>query len=120
MAESSILTTWGATYPGRETMGLGIFQEVIQYYETAKAEGRIAEFRVGITELGNIGDLSGYMLAEGTAGQVQTLLADAGFKKLLAKATHVVPFSVVSCATGTAIPSSVERLLTARGELGIG
>ena len=120
MAQASILTTWGAVYTGRESMGLAVFQEVIMYYESAKAAGKLEDFKVGICEAGDVSALSGYMVAEGSASQIQAIVGDEAFKRLIAKATHVVPFTLVQAATGTAIPGSIERLLGARKELGIG
>jgi hypothetical protein len=101
-------------------MGLMIFQEVINYYEKRKAAGKLAEFRVGITELGAISTQSGYMIAEGTQAQITELVNDEEFKRLITKATHVVPFSINRCATGAGVATAVERLLHVRKELGIG
>ncbi|MCC6528187.1 MAG: hypothetical protein IT373_36405 [Polyangiaceae bacterium] len=119
MAQASILTTWGTVHVGRESMGLRVFQEVLTYYESAKAAGKLEDFKVGLCEAGDVGALSGYMVAEGSTAQVQAMFADEAFKRLVAKATHVVSFSMVSCSTGTAIPASIERLLGVRKELGI-
>jgi|SoiMethySBSTD1v2_1073268.scaffolds.fasta_scaffold1330048_2 hypothetical protein len=119
MAESSILTTWGAVHVGRETMGLGIFQEAIGYYMAAQQAGKLADFKVGICENGNMGNLAGYMVAEGSTEQIQAIWADEAYKRIVAKATHVVSFSMVTCATGSAVSGAVERLLGVRKELGI-
>jgi hypothetical protein len=100
-------------------MGLMIFQQVIAYYEGRKAAGKLAEFRVGVTELGAIGSQSGYMIAEGTHAQIAELTNDEEFKKLITKATHVVAFSINRCSTGAGVAATVERLLHVRKELGI-
>ena len=109
MADTSLFTTWSAVFPTRETMGLGVFQEAIAYYEKRKAAGKLADFRVG----------SGYMIAEGSREQIQAIVDDEEFKRIVAKATHVVPFSISRCSTGTGVGASVERLLAVRKELGI-
>ena len=117
--ESALYTTWSAVLVGREALGLAVFQEAIAYYEKRKAAGKIADFRIGITELGAVSEQSGYMIAEGSRDQIQAIVDDEDFKRIVVKATHVVPFSISRCSTGTAIGGAVERLLAVRKELGI-
>jgi len=119
MSDTSLYTTWSAVFPGREALGLAVFQEAIGYYEKRKAAGKISELRVGITELGNVSRDAGYMIAEGSREQIQAIVDDPEFKKIIAKATHVVPFSISCCTTGAGIGSAVERLLGVRKEMGI-
>lgn len=120
MSDTSLFTTWSAVVPGRETLGLAVFQEAIGYYEKRKAAGKLADFKVAITELGAVSRDSGYMIAEGTKEQIQAILDDDEFKRIVTKATHVVPFSMSRCVTGKGIGAAVERMLAVRKEMGIG
>jgi hypothetical protein len=85
MAESSIFTTWGAVHVGRESMGLGVFQEAIASYTGAVQAGKLADFRVGICENGNLGKLAGYVVAEGSVEQIQAIWADEAYQRIVAK-----------------------------------
>jgi len=119
MADASILTTWGTTHPGRETMGLAVFQAAIGFFQEQKAKGNIEEFKVGITEVGPLAQLNGYMLVEGSVAQLRALVDTEDYKRILTKAVHVVPVSVSHNVTGNAVMQSVERLVAVRNELGI-
>ena len=119
MADASILTTWGASLEGRETMGLGVFQAAIGFWEAHKEKGNIESFRVGISEVGNLTELSGYMLVEGSVAGLRKIVDSEEYKRLITKAVHVVPVSVAHNVTGPAVMTSVERLISVRSELGI-
>ena len=119
MSEASLYTTWEQVLVGRETLGLAVFQEVIGFYEKRKAAGQLAEVRVGLTELGAVSADNGYIVAEGSRAQIQAIVEDEEFKRLVAKATHAVRFSISRCVTGPAIGGAVERLLSVRKEMGI-
>jgi hypothetical protein len=119
MAESSIFITWGLPHVGRESMGLQVFQEAIMYYEGLKGAGKLADLKVGVTEVGDVANHAGYMVAEGSRDQIQAILGDEAFRRIVTKAGHVVSFQISSCATGTGVPAAIERLLGVRKELGI-
>jgi hypothetical protein len=119
MSDASILITWGAVYPNRETMGLTVFQGALGFYGEQKSKGNLSDFKVGLTEVGNIAAGAGYMVLEGSVDQLRKLVDSEDYKRLLTKAAHVVPLSVSHCVTGNAVMQSVERLLSVRNELGI-
>ncbi|MBK9001780.1 MAG: hypothetical protein IPM35_39155 [Myxococcales bacterium] len=119
MADASILTTWGAVFPGRETMGLSVFQGAIGFFQDQKSKGNIEEFKVGITEVGELSKQAGYMLVEGSVAQLRKLIDSEDYKRLLTRAAHVVPVSVSHTVTGPAVMQAVERLIAVRNELGI-
>ena len=119
MADASILTTWGSPFPGRENMGLGIFQAALAYWEEQKQKKNIEEYRVGIVEVGDIGKLSGYVVLEGSVAQLRKLVDTEEYKRLILKAAHVVPITITHNVTGGAVLQTVERLVSVRNELGI-
>lgn len=119
MADASILTTWGASLAGRESMGLNVFQAAIGFWEEHRAKGNIESFRVGITEVGSLAETAGYMLVEGSVAQLRKIADSEEYKRLITKAVHVVPVTVSHNVTGNAVMQSVERLISVRNELGI-
>jgi hypothetical protein len=120
MAEASLLITWGNNVAGRETMGLGVFQQALGYAEKQKQGKKLEDYRVGIANTGAIQTTSGYLIYEGTEAQIGAVLDDQEFKTIVLKAFHVVTnINIARCGTGTAIPSRIEQLLAVRAELGI-
>jgi hypothetical protein len=120
MAEASVLILWGTNKTGRETMGLGVFQSAVGWFEKEKQAGRLDDVKVGIGDAGALSLTAGYLVAEGTNAQIGKLLENQEFKSLTLKAFHVVDgFQVLRCSTGTAIPSRIENLVAIRRELGI-
>jgi hypothetical protein len=120
MADSSILISWGSSYPNREEMGLGVFMNAIKFYETLKGKNEIEHFDVNLANDGNVSQLQGFMTLRGTQAQLDTLRDNDEYKNLLTKAAHVVQnLNVTNFDTGSRIMQRIETLQGLRKELGI-
>ena len=89
MAEAGIFIGWGANFPGRETRGLEVFNEAIEYWGKLQADGRIESFEVALlTPHG--GDLDGFALLRGSRDQVSSLQMDEEFERMNTRASLIV------------------------------
>lgn len=120
MAEASVMINWGRSETGREMMGINVFREALTYWEKQKSSGNIEDYKVGLTQMGDLGMHAGYAVLEGSNAQISKMMDDEQFQTLVMKATHVVQtMNVHRCATGTAIPQRIEKLVAIRNGLGI-
>ena len=120
MADAALIVRWGTGIPGRETMGLGVFMGSMQFWGQLKAAGDIEDFRVYSFEQGDVSHASGMVCLEGSSEQINAVLDRDDYKMLMVKAGHIVSdMHVVKAETGAAVMKGVERLQSARKELGI-
>lgn len=120
MSNAAICIRWGAPIVGRETKGLEVFNAVMEYNARLEKEGKITALRTYITSNGNLGSFGGFMVTEGEVAQLRAVVDSNEFQMLLVKAQHCVSnMEVTHCVSGSGIGQSIERLMTARKELGI-
>jgi hypothetical protein len=120
MANSAIISSWGANIAGREQMGLGVFMSGVQYFTELKQKGEIEELRIYVTTQGSVSATNGWMIVEGSAEQIAALTRRDDYQKLIVKAMHVVHgFSTVTGSTGDDVMNRIEIMQAARKELGL-
>jgi hypothetical protein len=89
MADDLLFIGWGSVVRGREEQALQVFGETVEYWTSARREGRIDSFEpVLLTPHG--GDLAGFMLVRGTRAALDAIRADHEFERLIARAGAVV------------------------------
>ncbi|MGZ4583910.1 MAG: hypothetical protein ACXVYI_06075 [Mycobacterium sp.] len=82
MAEAALCVAWGTPARGREKAALGVFNESMQYWERLQQSGKIERFDVAMLAPSG-GDLGGFILARGTASQLDALRRDGEFQEIL-------------------------------------
>ena len=118
MAEAGLFIGWGAPVRGRETAGLGVFQEAIGYWGSQQEAGAIESFDVVILEPHG-GDLAGFFLIRGSADQVAALRASDDYARLITRAGMVVEgVGSVGAFLGDGLGEAVERYQAAATEFG--
>ncbi len=70
MAEAGLFVGWGAPVRGRETVGLGVFNEAIRFWSVAAGGGRDRVVRRPCCCEPHGGDLAGFFLVRGTEDQI--------------------------------------------------
>jgi hypothetical protein len=118
MAEAGLFIGWGAPVRGRETVGLGVFQEAIGYWGSQQGAGAIESFEVVILEPHG-GDLAGFFLIRGSENQIAALRATDEFARLITRAGMVVErVGAVGAFLGDGLGQAVERYQAAATEFG--
>jgi hypothetical protein len=109
MAEAGLFIGWGAPVRGRETVGLGVFNEAIQYWGTQQGAGAIESFEVVILEPHG-GDLAGFFLIRGSLDQLDALRRSDDYRTLITRATMIVEgVGAVGAFLGDGLGPAVER-----------
>ena len=78
---------WGAAIPGRETKGLEVFGQAIEFFEGLSKKGRIHGHREYISLTGRDG---GFMLLEGDTAELVKLVVEPEVLALNAQAAAIV------------------------------
>ncbi len=118
MAEAGVFIGWGAPVRGRETAGLGVFQEAIGFWGSQQEAGAIESFEVVILEPHG-GDLAGFFLVQGSADQIATLRASDDYARLITRAGMVVEgVGSVGAFVGDGLADAVGRYSAAATEFG--
>ena len=82
MSEAALCTVWGLPVPGREKHALDVYSQTVQYWGRLQQEGKIERFDVVV--LGPTGgDFTGFMLARGTAAQLDSVRRSDEYERLL-------------------------------------
>ena len=82
-----IVVRWGANIPGRETKGLEVFGEAIEYFEGLAKQGRIHSHHEYITLTGRDG---GFMIADGEVDELAKIMTSPETLQLNGKAAAIV------------------------------
>jgi hypothetical protein len=72
MAEAALCQLWGGIVPGREKEALNVYSETMQWWAGRQQEGKIERFDVTVLSPTG-GDASGFLIARGTAQQIDSL-----------------------------------------------
>jgi len=88
MADRMLLISWGAPVRGREELGLEVFTDALGLLGRMQQEGRIESFDVAL--LRPNGDMNGFVIARGSAAQIDALQHDDEFVRSTADAMMIV------------------------------
>ena len=118
MAEAGLFVGWGAPVRGRETAGLGVFNEAIQWWGERQGAGEIESFEVVLLQPHG-GDLAGFILVRGTEDQIAAARASDDFASLHVRANMVVEgLGIVNAFLGDGLGQAIERYQAAASEFG--
>jgi len=121
MATHAIVIQWGRVIAGREQLSMATFLGAVEHFNALKGKKAIEDLRVYLADQGNLGDLAGTMLIEGSKEQIDKVRESTDYKILITKAYHLVdPLRVSLQITGDEVPRRIEMLNNVRRELGIG
>jgi hypothetical protein len=84
MAEAALCTVWGAPIPGREKQALDVYNETMQYWAGLQQDGKIERFEVTVLAPSG-GEVTGFLLARGTAEQIDSLRRTKEYQQRLAR-----------------------------------
>jgi hypothetical protein len=117
MAEAGLFIGWGAPVRGRESKGLDVFGESIQYWGRLQQEGRIESFEV-VLLYPHGGDLGGFALLRGSHAQLNDVGGDEEFLRLTARAGLVIEsLGIVRATLGEGLEQQIGIFRDAVGEL---
>jgi len=85
MAEAALCTHWGTPIPGRERQALKVFNETVQWWAGVQQEGKIERFDVTVLAP-SCGEVAGFLVARGTAEQIDSLRRSKEYQQQLARA----------------------------------
>jgi hypothetical protein len=107
MAEAGLFIGWGQPVRGRETKGIGVFNEALGFHGKQQEAGEIESFEVVLIGLHG-GDLYGFILVKGSEQQIAALRANEEFQRLMTRAAQVVErMGVVDAAVDEGVGESV-------------
>src|SRR5829696_2767617 len=89
MAEAGLFLGWGEVVRGREKQALELFNESMEHYGRWQQDGRIESFDVALLAPHG-GDLQGFVLLRGSAGQLDALRRDEEFERLQQRVSLIV------------------------------
>jgi hypothetical protein len=107
MADRVLFISWGAAVAGREERSLEVFNEAIGLYGRMQQEGRIESFDVALLTPST--SISGYIVLQGSAGQLGEVREDEEFRRTLHDAALVVEgLAIADGYTNAAIAGQME------------
>ena len=89
MAEAALCQLWGAIVPGREKQALNVYNDTMQYWAGLQQEGKIERFEVTVLAPSG-GEVTGFLVARGTAGQIDSLRRTKEYQQRVARVQLVV------------------------------
>ncbi|MHB8511711.1 MAG: hypothetical protein ACYDCC_05975 [Actinomycetota bacterium] len=108
----AIFVSWGQPVRGRESKGLEVFGEALQYWTAQAKQGRIHGHKEYFAVTGNSSHLAGVEVIEGEVEELQRLLVSPETRDLTDRAQHIVEnFSVTLTIGGSdqAVGEEVQR-----------
>jgi hypothetical protein len=103
MADAGLFIGWGQVVRGREGPAVDGFNEFVEFCGHLQGDGRLESFEIVFLEPHG-GDLAGFMLLRGEAGQLDALRDDDDFLRHMTRADlHVENLGIVSAALGEQI-----------------
>ena len=117
MADAALFTGWGPPVRGREQKGLEVFGEALAFWGRQQESGAIEGFEVTFL-YPHGGDLDGFILAKGSAEQIDAVRRSDELQRLNVRAAQIVEnFGVVDAAVGDGIEEQVSLYQEAINEL---
>jgi hypothetical protein len=103
MADSGLFIGWGQVVRGREGAAVEGFNEFVQFCGQLQSDQRLESFEICFLEPHG-GELAGFILLRGEAGQLDALRDDDEFLHHMTRASlHVEKLGVVSATLGDGI-----------------
>jgi hypothetical protein len=88
MADHCLVVSWGETVRGAEERGLEVFNEALGLLGRYQQEGKIESFQVVLLEPN--GQVGGFILANGSREQIDSVRADEEFRRNTIDAALIV------------------------------
>ena len=85
MVEAALCTAWEDPIPGREKQALNVYNEAMQYWAGLQQEEKIERFDVTVLAPSG-GDVAGFLVARGTAEQIDSLRRSKEYQQRIARA----------------------------------
>jgi hypothetical protein len=120
MADRALFVGFGQPVRGREERAVEVFNEFVGMFGRMQSDGRIEGMDVTLLDPHG-GDLGGFFMVHGTAGQCGALMADEEFRRASIDASLIVEnFGVVPAATGAAVGEEMGMYMEALRKVGVG
>ena len=81
MAEAALCTVFGPPVPGREKQALKVYADTLDYWGRLQKEGMIERF--DITVCTPTGDLNGFIVARGSAANLDAIRRTKEYRQLI-------------------------------------
>ena len=119
MSEAGIWVAWGIPARGRERQALDLLRETASgYLDTLRDAGRIERFDVAILRPQST-ELGGFILIQGSKGQVEALRTDHEFEVWLTRVQLVADrVGVVDAWVGDGLSEAIDLYEDAIAEMG--
>ena len=82
----ALIITWGGNVPGREAKGLEVFGKALAYFDELAKTGRVHGHKEYISLTGNIDEVAGTMVVEGSVEELLKIQAEEKTRVLLTEA----------------------------------
>jgi len=79
----ALIITWGGNVPGREAKGLEVFGKALAYFDELAKTGRVHGHKEYISLTGNIDEVAGTMVVEGSVEELLKIQAEEKTRFLL-------------------------------------
>jgi len=107
---SALIVQWGLPLAGREGKAVGLYRATWQWLLELKEADRIAEVRIYGPLTGPISRRTGFMLVEGSKGQIEELRSSEDFRRTVSRfVTLVQDVRVELLETGEAMHERIAR-----------
>jgi len=79
----ALIITWGGSVPGREAKGLEVFGKALAYFDELAKTGRVHGHKEYVSLTGNIDEVAGTMVVEGSVEELLKIQAEEKTRVLL-------------------------------------
>jgi hypothetical protein len=118
--EIGLFIRYGKLIPGREVLGLELFEEARQYFSDKLIRGEITYYEPFFLKTSDYEEETGFMILKGPAPEIFRLMEEEPYRHLVTKATMLVEhFQVDMLTVGEEVPLQIERASKVRVELGV-
>jgi hypothetical protein len=108
MTSNVLLFGWNRPLPGRETISSAHFNDFVQYLTGLQQSGGIGSFEIVFLDAHG-GDLNGFFLLRGDAGQLDALQSSTDWIRHITRAAmHLDGVGAVRGATGDSVMARME------------
>jgi hypothetical protein len=85
----ALIITWGGGIPGREAKGLEVFGKALAYFDELAKTGRVHGHKEYISLTGNVDEVAGTMVVEGSVEELLKIQAEEKTRVLLTEAALI-------------------------------
>lgn len=116
--DTGVLIRWGQVVPGREEQSLALFGEVVSYFESLRAEGKLTSYEPYLFSTSDFETEQGFFLIKGPVTEIFSMIDSDAYKTLVTKAMILLHHVNISLLTvGDEIAGQLDRFDKARMEL---